>query len=78
MTEPRRVYDLFVAPNSYESNELIGKTIGEANLYLTDYGYKNSNGKVYYVCDSGQKDIRDNRIRVDTVYGKIINIIGFG
>lgn len=68
---------LFIAPHNFSSNELIGKTITEANQFLVDYGFKDCYEDHFYVCDKGDNNFKNNRIRVVTKNGKITKITGF-
>ena len=78
-----RLHALFQPPNSHTTNILIGKTIDQANQFLEDNDYfydidYNYGKEFFYVCDGDTKDIRSNRIRVNTENGKIVTIKGVG
>ena len=75
----QRVTDLF-SPENRDPTILIGKTIIGANIFVEQNPvyYYNNTRRIEYVCDKGYKDVRDERLRVKTHDGVIIQILHMG
>jgi hypothetical protein len=66
--------EILEEPANNKDNILIGMTIKEAEDFFKKGKYTCRGKYVTEVSDSGEKDIRDSRLNVDTENGKIINV----